>query len=298
MYLYLSDIHRPRVSIPANENVVNYSLFKNLNCSIPFQKFAIKYVGNGNEVYHVNGKRYAVQTGDYLLANRFAEGSIEIESNTAVSGICIDILPEIISDVVASFRAQDVLKPDHDLDVFFNSEQFPENRYKSSQTEVGRMMQALDAELRDNPTRRYHFNNEFYYTLAEKVVTDHIPVYKQLQNLSGHKLSTRKELLRKIYLGKSIIEEFYKTDIEMSVVASECCMSEYHYFRVFKKVMGISPYQYLLNLRLTNARNKLRDGGANISQIADELGFSDLASFSKAFKKQFGVAPSQYISGN
>lgn len=298
MYLFISDTHRPKIAIPRNVNVVNYSLFTHLHCNIPFNRFSIKYVAKGSEVYTVNGNKYNIGSGEYLLANRFAEGAIEIESTTPVSGICIDILPEIISDVVASYRAPDAAVPDHELDVFFNSDRFPENRYRSGSTAVGRMLDALDVELRDNPVRRYTFTHEFYYSLAEKLVEDHIPVYKQLQNLSEHKLTTSKELLRKVYQGKHLIDEFYKTGLEMADVARNCCMSEYHYYRVFKKVMGISPYQYLIRKRLEYAHEKLRDKGVSVSQIADEVGFSDLAAFSKAFKKQFGLAPSYYIRSN
>ena len=298
MYSFISDTYQHRISIPRNTNVVVYSLFSNLQCRVPFSRFSIKYVGEGSEIYRINGNRYDVRSGEYLLANRFAEGNIEIESKSQVSGICIDILPEVISDVVSSFRRPDTLIPDHELDVFFNSTQFPENLYKSGSTEVGKMMKQLDLTLKDNPMNRYSFNNEFYYTLAEKVIEDHVPVYKQLQNLSDHKLTTGKELLRKVYQGKNLIDEFYKTGLDMSQVARECCMSEYHYYRIFKKVMGISPYQYLIKKRLDFALEQMRDGGASVSRIAEEVGFSDLAAFSKAFKKQFGLAPSHYFRAN
>ncbi len=257
MYSFISDTYQHRISIPRNTNVVVYSLFSNLQCGIPFSRFSIKYVGQGSEIYKINGNRYDVRSGEYLLANRFAEGSIEIDSKSQVSGICIDILPEVISDVVSSYRRSDTLIPDHELDVFFNSERFPENLYKNGTTEVGRMMKQLELELKDNPMNRYSFNNEFYYTLAEKVIEDHVPIYKQLQNLSEHKLTTGKELLRKVYQGKNLIDEFYKAGLDMSQVARECCMSEYHYYRIFKKVMGISPYQYLIKKRLDFALEQI-----------------------------------------
>ncbi len=127
---------------------------------------------------------------------------------------------------------------------------------------------------------------------------DYISGHKPLSNLSDHKLTTSKELLRKVYHGKQLIDEHYKTGLDMSSVASECCMSEYHYYRVFKKVMGVSPYQYLIKKRLDFAHEQLRDRSISVSRIAEDVGFSDLASFSKAFKKQFGLAPSYYSRSN
>jgi AraC-like DNA-binding protein len=61
---------------------------------------------------------------------------------------------------------------------------------------------------------------------------------------------------------------------------------------LFKTTFGISPYQYVVQKRLVYARNCLQNGMI-ISDVAIKTGFADTPSFSKAFKKFFGIAPTK-----
>lgn len=64
--------------------------------------------------------------------------------------------------------------------------------------------------------------------------------------------------------------------------------------RVFRQITGSGPKQYYDALRLDTAAELLRMGLANVSQVADQLGYSSAFHFSKAFKKHHGSAPRKY----
>jgi len=67
------------------------------------------------------------------------------------------------------------------------------------------------------------------------------------------------------------------------------------YFRqLFHKTYGISPIMYLQNIRLQKAKELLKSDYDSISEIAHSLGYSSIYDFSRAFKKQTGMSPSQY----
>ena len=72
----------------------------------------------------------------------------------------------------------------------------------------------------------------------------------------------------------------------------------YDYVRkLFKRELGVTPHQYLADIRLETAAKNLRISeiqGSNISEISHMCGFSDPLYFSRLFKKKFGVSPSQY----
>ncbi len=70
--------------------------------------------------------------------------------------------------------------------------------------------------------------------------------------------------------------------------------------RLFKKEIGMTPRQYLMDRRLENAANSLAlmDGSLSISQIARQCGFSDALYFSKVFKQRYGVSPKFYRTSN
>ncbi|MGL6260322.1 helix-turn-helix transcriptional regulator [Vibrio sp. WXL103] len=71
--------------------------------------------------------------------------------------------------------------------------------------------------------------------------------------------------------------------------------SKFYFLREFKKLLGVTPYQYLLTKRLTKAKAMLATPKANIAMTAMQLGFNDQSHFTRAFKAQFGLTPGQYI---
>ncbi|MBL7913528.1 MAG: helix-turn-helix transcriptional regulator [Bacteroidia bacterium] len=276
-------------------SLIDFSSISELSSPLKFRNFSIKYVSNGCEEYSVNGNKYSVTNGQYLLANHSAEGAVEIESRVPVRGICIDLSHEILSEVTASYRRPDTFHPDPALDKFFKGNDFLENKYSSDETILGQYLKKIDREFTAGQLSSGDFTNEFYFNIAENIIADHIPVYKQLQNIPSVKSVTRKDLLRRINSGKAYIDANYLCVIDIKDAASYCCLSEYHFFRLFRKVFGISPYQYVIRKRLFHARSVLSEKQLAISDVAVLTGFANVSAFSKSFRKQFGIAPSSFI---
>lgn len=72
-------------------------------------------------------------------------------------------------------------------------------------------------------------------------------------------------------------------------------MSEKYFIVYFKKALGITPREYIYQLKMNRARELLLGEQYAIQQIADMLGYADPYSFSKAFKKHYKVPPSQFV---
>jgi|WetSurSiteA1Bulk_404760.scaffolds.fasta_scaffold14720_2 AraC family transcriptional regulator len=83
-------------------------------------------------------------------------------------------------------------------------------------------------------------------------------------------------------------------DITLEELAKKANVSKYHFCRLFKKHIGISPMKFILSRKITRAKELLRREDVNISMIAADLGFSDLSSFSEKFKKLVGTSPTQF----
>ena len=83
-------------------------------------------------------------------------------------------------------------------------------------------------------------------------------------------------------------------DISVTNLASVLCMSESSLFKKLKSLLGVGPGEYILLARLKKASALLKDYSLSIADIAARVGFRSHATFSTAFRKQFGVSPKEY----
>jgi AraC-like DNA-binding protein len=96
---------------------------------------------------------------------------------------------------------------------------------------------------------------------------------------------------------KAFMEKYLSEKIELEKIASSAFMSRFHYTRIFKRVYGLSPRQYLKDLRINKAKELLKQG-LNISQVCFEVGYDSLPTFCNAFKKATGYSPGEYQNLN
>ncbi len=79
--------------------------------------------------------------------------------------------------------------------------------------------------------------------------------------------------------------------IDLEGVAREAGLSPFHFLRLFAKVLGVTPHQYLVRCRLRHAARLLPDEDRSITGIAFEVGFGDLSNFVRTFRRAAGVSP-------
>ena len=90
------------------------------------------------------------------------------------------------------------------------------------------------------------------------------------------------------------LENQYQEDWTLPQLARLAHTSERHLSRLFHKVMGTSPIDYLLQLRLRHAALELKQKTLSVSEIAEQCGFHDSNYFSKKFKERYQFSPLQY----
>ncbi|MEO1256058.1 MAG: AraC family transcriptional regulator, partial [Bacteroidota bacterium] len=89
--------------------------------------------------------------------------------------------------------------------------------------------------------------------------------------------------------------EHVSENITLEELAFKFGMSTSSFQRTFKKEIGISPYQWMKDQRLYHARCEMQYKQVPASKIYLDLGYKDLAHFSKAFKKKFGYGPKEHF---
>jgi len=85
--------------------------------------------------------------------------------------------------------------------------------------------------------------------------------------------------------------------LALAGLAHDAAMSPYHFLRVFRRIVGMTPYQYVLLTRLRRAAIALRRSTLPITAIALDAGFDDLSTFNRRFRRVMGVTPGAYRAG-
>jgi AraC family transcriptional regulator len=119
-----------------------------------------------------------------------------------------------------------------------------------------------------------------------------------LRNFSGSEsriipcdegLSDRQMLQVTDYVNENLAQE-----IKISELAKLTRMSHFHFSRLFKQAMGITPHQYVIEQRVEKAKQLLKQSQLSVLEIAMLCGFSSHSHLGKCFRQHTGMSPKQY----
>ena len=100
-------------------------------------------------------------------------------------------------------------------------------------------------------------------------------------------------LYRRIVQAKLFIDQHYHELINLDDIADEAYFSKFHFIRLFKSAYGKTPHQYLMAVRIEQAR-LLLNKGLPVSQVCFAVGFDSITSFSSLFKRLMQNPPAAY----
>jgi len=107
------------------------------------------------------------------------------------------------------------------------------------------------------------------------------------------KKTTKDEYLQSFYKVIFYIEQNYSYNLTLEELSKVAGFSKYHFHRIFSSIIGENLSDYVRRVRLSSTTMKFKTN-LNITQIAQMSGYETNASFSKAFKKHFGITPKEF----
>jgi AraC family transcriptional regulator len=99
----------------------------------------------------------------------------------------------------------------------------------------------------------------------------------------------------KLTLVKEYIQHHLHQNLQLNEIAAIAQLSPYHFLRLFKQSMGITPHQYILQCRLNQAKHLLQHSNLSIVEIAIRTGFCDQSHLTRHFKRYVGMTPKQLL---
>ena len=97
----------------------------------------------------------------------------------------------------------------------------------------------------------------------------------------------------RVVQAKHFIDQHAAGNITLGDIAAHSCLSKFHFIRLFKRMYGTTPHQYLTEIKMIKAKHLLLSG-TNVSTTCFLLGFTSTTSFTGLFKKATGLAPFHY----
>jgi two-component system response regulator YesN len=118
-----------------------------------------------------------------------------------------------------------------------------------------------------------------------------IPVCEALEYLNE---SIKLQDNKPIRLAKQYIQEHYSEQIKLEDVANKVYLSPSYFSNIFKKETGQNFTDFLVDYRMQEAKELLRNADLSVNEIADRVGYVEQRYFSKLFKKVVGIKPTEY----
>ena len=232
---------------------------------------------SGKAAYHIEGKAYQLKPWDILLVNRHAIHRPEIDSSVPYERFILWIQNDIPWQELlkcfqkANDRSYNLVRLNSALqekmkDILFELE----NSAKSD--EYGReiLIQSLFLQFTVYLNRIFL---EKQYIFDKKSYTFDSQIANILQYIN-HNL---------------------KEDLSVETLAAKYYVSKYHLMRKFKEETGYTLHNYIVNKRLLMARTLISEG-MPVLKAAQESGFAEYSTFSRAYRRQFKTSPSEKVS--
>ena len=102
---------------------------------------------------------------------------------------------------------------------------------------------------------------------------------------------------QRILAVQRFIQEHLDEELSLERLARVAHFSPFHFHRIFKALVGEGVYEYVRRLRLQSAAYALQSSHRSVIQIALDAGYGTHEAFTRAFRQQFGVSPTQFRNG-
>ena len=255
---------------------------------------SLKTVRSGCEINEVGRARFAVTPSRYLLLNDQQRHAHAVKDDAEVflvmfrSGLAAEVSASLTTPTEKLLDNPEVTgKP---LEFFERT--YPNDAVLTSL--LNKLQKRLcEVDFRDLREGQSVLETLFH-PILEHLLHLHYDIYKEVEKLPAVRYATRVETYRRLWRARDFIEASFLEPINLARIAEAAELSPHHLLRLFKRVYGETPHQFVTKRRLEHARFLLTYTDRSVTDICFDIGFESLGSFSTLFRTRIGVSPAHY----
>lgn len=232
--------------------------------------YVIGFIESGKRYLSCKNKEYIVETGDLILFNPHDNHRCETIDSLTLDYRCINVQSNIMRKATLEITGKDYLP-------YFTETVLFHNDLVSSLHELHLMLMQEEKDFK---------KEEIFLFIIEQLISEYA--------YEVH-ITVEQESKMEIKAVCDFLENNYMKNITLNDLSTLTGLSKYYLLRSFTKQKGISPYNYLETVRISNAKKLLEQGIAPID-VALQTGFTDQSHFTNFFKKLIGLTPKQYMN--
>ena len=246
-----------------------------------------KYGGDWHSVQHTHNCSelfYVIEgRGQFLIENRTYPVSVNdlviVNPNVLHTEVSLNASP--LRYIVLGVEGLELTASSD-----YDNKNFCIINFKNIRETILHYLQNMLWEIENKPTG--------YEVVCQDLMEILIVLLGRQTNFSTMLTPINKKTTRLCGTTKRYIDNHYQENITLDLLAEVNHISKYHLAHAFTEEYGISPINYLISKRITEAEHLLKTTDFSLSLISSTTGFSSSSYFAQIFKKQKGMSPTQF----
>lgn len=252
----------------------------------------INYVNSGKALHVINNKEFPISKGDIFIVPLMVEHYIKGTEDDVAEIIEFECLPDFLDQKIESLASSLAICNFEYIKPFIFDDKMMKPRFSLSgatQIEVENILK----EALDEMEQKKNGYETIIYSLFIKLLVIIVREFdvSLLENLEVSQNIDKKEAILKAV---NYINSHFHEDLQATDVAKKILMSPTYFHKYFKHFTSQTFKDYLVSVRLSQARDLLKFTDNKIINIASLVGFANVTHFNRTFKAYFNMTPSQY----
>jgi AraC-like DNA-binding protein len=239
---------------------------------------------HGEDVYPTFGGERSYFSGSGVSPSY----AMQYERSQRFIEVNIHFLPEVLEKFLSEITDMDTCLSK----LFLKQNDWKVSFFPAVTAEMRRVAQQIWMTPLCGTARRLYLQGKVLELLTlqlQPILSDH----HLLQPPPGRKLDT----IARIYHAKEVLNSRLENPPALLDLAQQVGVSDRTLRRGFQDVFGTTVVGYLTQQRMTHAEQLLREGNHTVAEVANRVGYAHLGHFAAGFKRQFGITPSQVLTG-